>query len=153
QSAKIADAREKRKEGQRAELLAAGDYEGYARLMKEHTGVDVDVAALKALSPATQKSVDALSKAMLGKVKSGDMEGAKRLFETIKSLAPNIYGALSFEDVVSGKDAFILQNEGNQEISAAVRLAVAQGNTAEALKGIEQLEPNKEVRVKKGGEI
>lgn len=150
---KLAQYRQTRGDAERKELLAADDLDGYAKAFKASTGLDVDVSKLKELSPATTQAVDSLSKAMVRNIESGNMEAARRNFESIKALAPSLYGALTFEDAVSGKDAYLLQSEARQAVGAMVRTQVSQGNLQGALAGIEQLMPNLADRQKAGGQM
>lgn len=142
-----------RQDAQRSELLSAGDFAGYARVFKEQTGLDIDISQMKDLSPGTTKAVDALSKAMVRNIESGNMDAARRNFESIKALAPTLYGQMSFEDAVSKKDAFVLQSEARQEVGALVRTQVSQGDITGALAGIEQLMPDRAARVRAGGQL
>lgn len=147
---KLAQYRLERADAQRKELLSAGDYDGYAKTFKDQTGLDVDVSNLKSLSPATTQAVDSLSQAMVRNIEAGNMEGARRNFESIKALAPTLYGQLTFEDAVSGMDTYALQSEARQAVSAMVRTQVSQGDIRGALAGIEQLLPDRVARVTAG---
>lgn len=147
---RLAQYRLERADAQRKELLAAGDFDGYAKAFKEASGLDIDVAQLKSLSPATTQAVDSLSKAMVRNIESGNMDAARRNFESIKALAPSLYGQLTFEDAVSGMDAYTLQSEARQAVSAMVRTQVSQGDIRGALAGLEQLLPDRAARVEAG---
>jgi hypothetical protein len=150
---RLAQYRLERQDNQRRELLTAGDFDGYARAFREQTGLEVDVSSLKSLSPSTTQAVDSLSQAMVRNIESGNMDGARRNFEAIKALAPTLYGQLTFEDAVSGKDAYLLQSEARQGVAAMVRTQVAQGDIRGALTGIEQLLPDQAARVRAGSQL
>lgn len=145
----IVEYQQGRTDSQRKELLAAGDFEGYAKAFKDQTGIDVDVSALKQQSPATLTAIDNLNSSMMRNVESGNMDAAKRNFEAIKALSPQAYGNLTFEDVVSGADAYKLQSKNKADIQSSVRTQVTSGKISDALAGLDQLYTKDEM-AKKG---
>lgn len=134
----------------RQELLNAGDYDGYARQFKNDTGIDVNIADLKELSPATQNAVGNLLSLMEKAIQSGNLDHARKLFDNITKLSPKAFDGATFDELGFADDSYLNRSQTNDQIGTQIRLDVNQGNLDEARAGILRLNPDKGVRETKG---
>jgi hypothetical protein len=139
----ITDTRINQAKDARTEMLNAGDYDGYAKAFKDATGMDVDVKALKSLSPATQTAIENLSAAMNRNVAAGNMDAAKRNFAAIQALSPEAFGTLTFDDVITAPDAYKAHSDQQAGLWSTVRTQATSGQTADALAGLDAIFPDK----------
>jgi len=151
QAQQIITQRENWKKGVRDDLLAAGDIDSYADAFERDTGIPIDRTALKAESPTTIKLIETLSVGIDNNIKEGteaSMARARTLFDQLKAVSPEIYGTMQFEDWIGNKEAWTQQNTQNATIRTQIRDAIANGDTALAINGLQTLYPEDEAETK-----
>lgn len=135
----VTQERENYQQNLRNDLLNAGDIDGWANLMEQQTGVQVDRAALKEASPTTLKLMENLTLGITNSLKDGDEARARTLFDQLKAAAPNQFGSMTFEDFVSKRDLWTESNAAKQETLTAIRDRIADGDVASAISGLQSL--------------
>lgn len=151
---KITKDRETDKDNIRAELLNAGDFEGYAAQFKADTGIDIDVTNMRELSPATQNAILTQETLLNAALVSGDLEQAKQHFDTIIAMAPNAFKGATFESMGFEDQSYLLGSEQDESIARQVRLNLNQvpPDVENAVQGIE-LQFNLEERTQGGKDL
>jgi hypothetical protein len=148
---KIWDAENVQKNIIRGEILAAGDFGGYANQFEADTGIAIDVQDMKEQSPETQQAVATQLDLMWEAIKNEGPESETALghFNTIMALAPNLFKGATFEAMV-GSEGFMVHSEMEAEIEGDVRTSIAQGNWGDAADGIRRLHPDETIRIDNG---
>lgn len=150
--ANIVRFQETQKANIRSDLLKVGDIDGFASQFKTDTGITVDVTDLKALSPATQNAIATQQNLLDATLKSGDLEAARRHFDTIVALNPKAFKGATFESLGFEDGSYLLQNAQNQQIDDVIRLNLAQDDIKTAIQGIET-QFNLNERIEGGAEL
>lgn len=124
---------------QRDDLLDAGDIDGWADAFERETGLTVDRDAVKSQSPAVLKAVSTMTDAINNNIRGGNEARARELFEQMKALDPDQFGALTFDDYVNARGLWAAANEEKQNVLESVRDLIANDDVAGALNGLQTL--------------
>ena len=151
-SMKIWEKKEQHKKDIRDELLASGDTGAWASQFKSDTGIEVDVAGMEELSPATQAAVGTQMDLMEAAIANGDMDQARIHWDNILALSPNAFKGADFDSMGFEDQSYILKSEADDEIWAVVRTDVMQGDWENAADGIVRLFPDEQIRIDNGKE-